>query len=180
MTVFRLLRDEDIFPLQWWYNWYITHNQHSFEENIPITSKTFTTNIKDIKEKYPIIVYVDEDPVGCAYLYDGQDYSAYVRVLVAYDKIGQRYGSRLVREIERIAKADGYRELKAEIIEGNEIAEIMFKSLGFTKTDIYREIEKSSGPKKVYTYVRELVGYQDVDTPINVDPYQKSKRVPID
>ena len=56
----------------------------------------------------------------------------------------------------------------------------MFKSLGFTKTDIYREIEKSSGPKKVYTYVRELVGYQDVDTPINVDPYQKSKRVPID
>ena len=50
MTVFRLLRDDDIFPLQWWYNWYITHNQHSFEENIPITSKTFTTNIKDIKE----------------------------------------------------------------------------------------------------------------------------------
>ena len=187
--MFRMITKEDEFACWWWYNWYITHSTATFETKI-ISQKEYAERVRRVREKYPwIILEEDGVPAGYAYLSAFNERSAYdhtadLAIYLAPDKLHRGYGSKLMKEILRIAELDGYYMIVSLVTEGNTASEKLHEKHGFEKAASFPGVGYKNGQWLGVTWyvkrLREEAG--EAPEPLkNIDPYEpkKQRRVPL-
>ena len=187
--MFRMIRKEDEFACWWWYNWYISHSNATFETS-PVSSKEYSERIANIRKDYPwIILEEDGVPVGYAYLSAFNPRAAYAHtadlaIYVAPDQLNRGCGTRLMKEILRIAELDGYHTIVSIVTEGNTASEKLHEKAGFIKAAFFPGVGYKNGTWLGVTYYVKVLRKPEegiVPEPVkNVDPYvNKTKRVPV-
>lgn len=186
--MFRMITREDEMACWWWYNWYITHSTATFETSI-VSSREYSRRVETIRQSYPWIIMLDEGvPVGYAYLSAFNPREAYIHtadlaIYLAPDKLHMGYGTRLMKEILRIAELDGYHTIVSLVTDGNTASEKLHEKAGFAKAATFPGVGYKNGTwLGVSYYVKVLRTPKEGKVPAlpqNIDPYaEKRKRVP--
>lgn len=106
----RKLEEKDLKQCLDIYNYYIINSVFTFEET-PLTIEQFSARALSIKEKFPYVVYQNEENevIGYAYLSSFNERSAYKRsadlsIYVSDKHLKEHCGIKLLQEIEKEAK----------------------------------------------------------------------------
>ncbi|MBQ6355513.1 MAG: GNAT family N-acetyltransferase [Solobacterium sp.] len=174
----RMLKEEDIFAVWWWLNWYTTHTR-SFRRQEPLDNREFSEGVRRAKADMPWLVLLEDDvPCALACIYErtcteGSGWGGSVLVCTAPDRRRQGYGRRILKALMELAEKDGYAYLQAGIIPANEAEHALLNSCGFPAAD-------SSGEEDVRRY-EFAANAGRMDTPENTDPYGsvRPNRVPV-
>ncbi|MBQ3272555.1 MAG: GNAT family N-acetyltransferase [Solobacterium sp.] len=174
----RMLKEEDIFAVWWWLNWYITHTR-SFRRQEPLDNREFSEGVRRAKADMPWLVLLEDDvPCALACIYErtcteGSGWGGSVLVCTAPDRRRQGYGRRILKALMELAEKDGYAYLQAGIIPANEAGHALMNSCGFPAAD-------SGGEEDVRRY-EFAANTGHMDMPENTDPYGsvRPNRVPV-
>lgn len=128
------------------YNYYILHTNITFEEEA-ITSEEMANRIKEkLEHDNPWIVYEESNKiVGYAYLGTWRDRSAFryskeSTIYLRTEEKGRGIGTKLYKELIKLAKENNYHAIIASITVPNEASFKLHENLGFYKTAEYREV----------------------------------------
>ena len=136
----RMLKEEDIFAVWWWLNWYTTHTR-SFRRQEPLDNREFSEGVRRAKTDMPWLVLLEDDvPCALACIYErtcteGSGWGGSVLVCTAPDRRRQGYGRRILKALMELAEKDGYAYLQAGIIPANEAGHALMNSCGFPAAD---------------------------------------------
>lgn len=174
----RMLKEEDIFAVWWWLNWYTTHTR-SFRRQEPLDNREFSEGVRRAKADMPWLVLLEDDvPCALACIYErtcteGSGWGGSVLVCTAPDRRRQGYGRRILKALMELAEKDGYAYLQAGIIPANEAGHALMNSCGFPAAD-------SGGEEDVRRY-EFAANTGHMDMPENTDPYGsvRPNRVPV-
>ena len=174
----RMLKEEDIFAVWWWLNWYTTHTR-SFRRQEPLDNREFSEGVRRAKADMPWLVLLEDDvPCALACIYErtcteGSGWGGSVLVCTAPDRRRQGYGRRILKALMELAEMDGYAYLQAGIIPAHEAGHALMNSCGFPAAD-------SGGEEDVRRY-EFAANTGHMDMPENTDPYGsvRPNRVPV-
>ncbi|MBQ6532774.1 MAG: GNAT family N-acetyltransferase [Solobacterium sp.] len=173
----RMLKEEDIFAVWWWLNWYTTHTR-SFRRQEPLDNREFSEGVRRAKADMPWLVLLEDDvPCALACIYErtcteGSGWGGSVLVCTAPDRRRQGYGRRILKALMELAEKDGYAYLQAGIIPANEAGHALLNSCGFAADG-----NNGEGVRR-----HEFAANAGrMDTPENTDPYGAVRpgRVPV-
>ena len=100
---------------------------------------------RDAGDVFPFAIYNDDEPVGFMMLDDGSDEKCLVvwRIMFPVENQNQGYGTAALREIIRLAKKSRkYDFMILGCAPGNDIAEHVYRKLGFRPTGVFAHGEK--------------------------------------
>ena len=159
----RPLEDRDLELCRSWYNYYVMNTVISFEE-APVSAEAWKQRTEEITKRYPWIV-LEEDGVlkGYAYLSPFHPRSAYrftadVSIYLDPAQRGKGYGKPLMRELERLAKEQGIRNLISLVTEGNQASETFHEACGFVKKAVLENTGYKFGRWIGVTYYMKALG----------------------
>lgn len=95
----------------------------------------------------PLVVAVDDDVVGCVYLYGLSDDEAEVKRLYVHDAYrGRGLGRRLMERLIEVANHEGYRSLRLDTAPYMHGAQHLYRELGFSSYEDGESITDVPGP----------------------------------
>ncbi|KNF07216.1 L-methionine sulfoximine/L-methionine sulfone acetyltransferase [Gottschalkia purinilytica] len=128
------------------YNFYVMNSVSSFDTSIR-TVEGGEKWFNEHDDKYPIIVYEDNDIEGWASLskwasHDGYIGTVELSIYVKHDSKGKQIGKKLFESIIKKAKELNYHCIISRITEGNEVSRKMHENYGFTYIGVMKEVGK--------------------------------------
>lgn len=160
----RTIEDKDIKECLDIYNYYILNTVYTFEEKV-LTLEEFSIRVNKIKEKFPYIVYENDNKevIGYAYLNYFNERSAYRRsadlsIYVSCNHLKEHIGYKLLEKIERLAKDNGIDTIISIVTDENINSKIFHEKNGFIVEGHLHDVAfKHSRSLGIY-YLRKYIG----------------------
>ncbi len=160
----RTIEDKDIKECLDIYNYYILNTVYTFEEKA-LTLEEFSIRVNKIKEKFPYIVYENDNKevIGYAYLNYFNERSAYRRsadlsIYVSCNHLKEHIGYKLLEKIERLAKDNGIDTIISIVTDENINSKNFHEKNGFIVEGHLHDVAfKHSRSLGIY-YLRKYIG----------------------